>query len=208
MATVEPFRALRYSPAIPLEKVVTQPYDKISKQMQDRYYDMHPQNIVRVVLGKTSAEDSDVSNPYTRAAQYLREWRESGVLSSTKSPAFFAYFQRFTIPGTREQHLRKGFIGLGRLEDYANKIVFPHERTLTGPKQDRLQLLRHTRTHFEQIFMLYEDPTQRIDRELDVAAAGPADMQVTDEYGVEHRLWILDEPSVIDLVKGQMVDKK
>jgi len=208
MAKVEPFRALKYSPAIPLDKVVTQPYDKISKQMQDRYYAMHPQNIVRVVLGRTSAEDSDGSNPYTRAAEYLREWRASGVLRPTDRPAFFAYFQRFTIPGTREQHVRKGFIGLGRLEDYESKIVFPHERTLTGPKEDRLQLLRHTRTHFEQIFMLYEDPAQRIDQELDRAAARQADMQAADEYGVEHRLWILDDPSVIDLIKGQMADKK
>src|SRR5262245_40807987 len=127
MAKVEPFRALRYSPSIPLDRVVTQPYDKISKDMQERYYALHPNNLVRVVLGKAALEDSDRANVYTRAAQYLKEWRQSRVLTPTGKPAFFAYFQRFTIPGTREERLRKGFIGLGRLEDYRNKVVFPHE---------------------------------------------------------------------------------
>src|SRR5262245_26322479 len=131
MAKIEPFRALRYAPAIPLDAVVTQPYDKISKEMQERYYARHPQNIIRIVLGKALPEDSEGSNLYTRAAQYLQEWRQAGVLTTTDNPTFFAYFQRFTIPGTREERLRKGFIGLGKLEDYENRVVFPHERTLT-----------------------------------------------------------------------------
>lgn len=209
MAKIYPFRGLRYAPGkVPIEKVVTQPYDKISKEMQDRYYASHPNNIIRIVLGKTSPEDSATDNVYTRAAQYLKEWRAAGALEQLAEPAFFAYFQRFTIPGTSEVRVRKGFVGLGRLEDYSKKIVFPHERTLTGPKKDRLELLRHTRTHFEQIFMLYDDSAQRTDRALEEVSARKADIQVDDEFGVQHTLWVVMDPKIVAFIQNEMDDKK
>ncbi|HYR41850.1 MAG TPA: DUF1015 domain-containing protein [Terriglobia bacterium] len=209
MAKIYPFRSLRYAPdKVPLAKVVTQPYDKISREMQERYYAAHPNNIVRVVFGKSDPSDSAHNNVYTRAAVYLKEWRASGILQQLPEPALFVYFQRFTIPDQKELHLRKGFVGLGRLEDYANQIVFPHERTLTGPKEDRLELLRHTRTQFEQIFMLYEDPGQRIDRVMDEIARRNPDVQIKDEYGVEHTMWSVTDHEKIRFIQGQMEDKK
>src|SRR5205823_11570280 len=124
---------------------------------------------------------SPVNNVYTRAAEYLEEWRASGVLQQLPEPAFYVYFQRFTVPGTSDVRVRKGFVGLGQLEDYANKVVFPHERTLSGPKKDRLELLRHTRTQFEQIFMLYEDPQMRIDTMMDEVARESPEIRIADE---------------------------
>src|SRR2546422_3962274 len=119
MAKIYPFRSLRYAlDRVPIEKVVTQPYDKISNEMQDRYYALHPNNIVRIVLGKPTPEDSAANNVYTRAAAYLNDWRASGILQQETEPAFFVYFQQFTIPGSSETHVRKGFTGLGRLENY------------------------------------------------------------------------------------------
>jgi uncharacterized protein (DUF1015 family) len=209
MAKVYPFRGLRYALSrIPIEKVVTQPYDKISQGMQDRYYALHPNNIIRIVLGKPAPNDSPSNNVYTRAAGTLNDWREAGVLERVTSPAFFVYFQKFRIPGTTEEHVRKGFIGLAQLEDYASRIVFPHERTLSGPKKDRLELLRHTRTHFEQIFMLYEDPSLKIDRFLDDAAQGKPDIQVEDEYGVAHTIWTLTDPQTLAIIQEHMSDRK
>src|SRR5689334_8064374 len=126
MAKIYPFRSLRYAPdKVSLEKVVTQPYDKISPEMQDRYYAAHPDNIVRIIFGKTQPSDSAEDNVYTRAAAYLKEWRANGILQQHPEPALFIYFQRFTIPDQKEVRVRKGFVGLGQLEDYANKIVFP-----------------------------------------------------------------------------------
>src|SRR6058998_582317 len=120
MAQTYPFRSLQYDlDKIPIEKVVTQPYDKISKEMQDRYYAAHPNNIVRIVLGKTGPHESPEANVYTRAAAYLKEWRESGILRQQPEPAFFVCFQRFAIPGENDVRVRKGFVGLGQLEDYA-----------------------------------------------------------------------------------------
>jgi uncharacterized protein (DUF1015 family) len=209
MASVYPLRGLRYSlTKVPVERVVTQPYDKISKEMQDRYYALHPNNIVRIVFGRPEHGDSAENSVYTRAADSLREWRRAGVLEQLQKPAFFVYFQRFTIPGTPEVCVRKGFIGLVRLEDYANKVIFPHERTLSGPRKDRLELLRHTRTHFEQIFLLYEEPDQHIDRILDDMAAGPPDFSVEDEYGVSHSLWTISDPAVNASIQQRMAGRK
>jgi Uncharacterized conserved protein len=91
--------------------------------------------------------------------------------SRTKSPAFYAYFQEFAVPDTGEKLTRKGFIGLGAVEDYSANIVHRHEQTLSGPKKDRRQVLEHTRAHFGQIFMIYPDPSGQIDAILDEAAA-------------------------------------
>jgi uncharacterized protein (DUF1015 family) len=176
--------------------------------MQDRYYTLHPNNIVRIILGKPMPEDSPSNNVYTRAAAYLKEWRASGVLEQLPAPAFFVYYQRFTVPGTQETRVRKGFVGAGQLEDYKNKVVFPHERTLTGPKKDRLELLRHTHTQFEQIFMLYEDREQRIDKRLDEIARQKPDIQIDDEYGVQHTVWIVSDSQTVGFIQQQMADKK
>ena len=209
MAKIYPFRSLRYAfDKIPIERVVTQPYDKISNEMRERYYASHPNNIVRVVYGKSSPDDSATTNVYTRAAEYLNAWRESGVLQQLPEAAVFVYFQRFTVPGSNEIRLRKGFVGLGRLEDYSNKVVFPHERTLTGPKKDRLELLRHTRTQFEQIFMLYEDPARRIDQLMDEVARRTPDIHLKDEYGVEHTIWTVTDPEQLEFMQAQMADKR
>ncbi len=209
MAKIYPFRSLRYAlDRVPIEKVVTQPYDKISPKMQERYYSLHPNNIVRIICGTSSADDSPANNVYTRAAGYLKRWRETSILQQLPEPAFFIYFQRFKVPGEADVRLRKGFVGVGQLEDYASKVVFPHERTLTGPKQDRLELLRHTKTQFEQIFMLYEDPERRIDNVLDEATRRTADIHIRDEYDVEHMMWTLLDREKVSFIQSQMAEKK
>src|SRR5215510_16088870 len=209
MAKIYPFRSLRYAPdKVPIENVVTQPYDKISREMQARYYEAHTNNIVRIVFGKTDPSDSPDNNVYTRAAAYLKEWRSGGILQQLPEAALFVYFQRFQVPDQNEVRVRKGFVGLGQLEDYANKVVFPHERTLTGPKKDRLELLRYTRTQFEQIFMLYEDPASRIDALMDLVAREKPRIHLKDEYGVEHSMWMLADRKQIDFIQAEMEDKR
>jgi uncharacterized protein (DUF1015 family) len=209
MADIYPFRSLRYAlDRVPIEKVVTQPYDKISKEMQERYYAAHPNNIVRIVYGKPLTTDSAENNVYTRAADYLKQWRQARVFEQLPEPAFFVYFQRFTVPGSNEVRVRKGFVGLGRLEDYANRVIFPHERTLSGPKKDRLELLRHTKTQFEQIFMLYEDPSLRMDNRMDEVASQKPGIHIEDEFGVEHMLWTVTGREQVEFFQREMTGKK
>jgi len=206
MADLQPFRALRYdlervSPA----QVVTQPYDKISPAMQDRYYAASPYNLVRIILGRREAGDDASSNVYSRAADCFGEWRRSWVLQQDRNPSIYVYSQCFTVPGSTNEFERRGFIALGRIEDYSAGVIFRHEQTLAKPKADRLELLRATRAHFGQIFMLYEDSGQ-VESLLDMR--GDPDIELGDEYGVKHRLWQVTDAKVIQSIQAAMKDRK
>jgi uncharacterized protein (DUF1015 family) len=206
MAGVLPFRAFRYDPQrVDPAKAVTQPYDKITPAMQDTYYAASPYNLVQVILGRRRDTDNTADNVYSRAAASLRHWRQQGVLRQDSLPSMYAYSQRFADPRTGSELERRGFIALGQLEDYSAGVVFRHEQTLAKPKADRLELLRATRAHFGQLFMLYEDSGE-IDSLLSVG--GHPTTSVTDEYGVLHRVWQISDPTVIDLVGARMRDQK
>jgi uncharacterized protein (DUF1015 family) len=211
MANIEPFHAFRYDATkVALAQVVTQPYDKITPAMQDRYYAASPYNLVRIILGKRQSEDGPENNPYTRAAKSLRDWRQQGILRQDPEPSIYRYVQRFAAPSPVSsdglQFERQGFIALGKVEDYSAGVVFRHEQTLAKPKADRLDLLRATRAHFGQIFMLYDDPAAEIEEAI--ASSNPPTMEMADEYGVSHRVWKISDSRIIDAVRNKMRDKK
>jgi uncharacterized protein (DUF1015 family) len=209
MARIKSFQPYRFTPdAGKLEDLVTQPYDKISPEMQARYLARSPNNLVRVVLGERFEDDTESNNVYTRAGRFLREWIAGSILSKEPQPSIYAYFQEFKVPDSDELLIRKGFIALGAVEEYESGVVHRHEQTLSGPKKDRRQLLEHTRAHFGQIFMLYPDPESRVDSILDsVAAKGPL-ATVTDEYGVVHSLYQISDPPTLQRMERLMADKK
>ena len=233
MAEIYPFRALRYDGnQVASSDVVTQPYDKISPAMQDRYYAASPYNLVRIILGRPTAGDDDVHNVYTRAAQCLRDWQKEGVLRQDAKPCIYYYTQRFSVPasavgahGSPVEFERRGFIAAGRIHDYSDGVVFRHEQTLAKPKSDRLNLLRATQAHFGQIFMLYSDPHDEVGMLLensllevspggtrqsaaDDALSVEPDVCVTDDYGVLHRIWCISDPRVVEAVQKKMADRK
>ena len=209
MAEIIPFKAFRYDPhQVKLEDVLTQPYDKITPEMQSRYYDLSAHNLVRIILGKAFETDSDKFNVYTRAAEYLHDWRSGGILKQDQEPSIYLYVQTFTVPGTRNLAERRGLIALGRLQDYSEGVVFRHEQTLAKPRQDRLNLLRATRAHFGQIFMLYSDPQAEVEKALEKQAEEDPDISVLDEYEVMHRVWRIHEPGLVSKVQELMKDKK
>src|SRR5437762_6135395 len=188
MAHIKPFRALRYDPArVAVSQAATQPYDKITSQMQERYYAASPYNLVRIILGKRLATDGPADNAYTRASRFFSDWRRQGILLLDSEPSLYRYCQAFTVPAGTAEIERHGFIALGKIEDYSAGVVFRHEQTLAKPKADRLELLQATRAHFGQIFMLYSDPAAEIEGAL--ATPTSSTLEVTDEYGVRHRVW-------------------
>ena len=215
MAIISPFRAWRYDPErVPAQQAVTQPYDKITPAMQESYYQASPYNLVRIILGKRLPADSESENAYTRAAAAFRDWRQTGILRRDPDPSLYRYSQTFRLPddapasaGRRTHAERRGFIALGRLESYSASVVFRHEQTLTKPKADRLDLLRATRAHFGQIFMLYSG-AGKVNAALDSATDSPADIEVNDEYGVVHRVWRISDPSIIASAQEQMRTRK
>jgi uncharacterized protein (DUF1015 family) len=185
--------------------------------MQERYYQACPYNLVRIILGKRLPGDGDAENVYTRAAASFQNWRQTGILRQDSEPSIYRYSQTFGIPGevpgsaagNQARAERRGFIALGRIEDYSAGVVFRHEQTLAKPKADRLDLLRASRAHFGQIFMLYSG-AGKVDALLDSAAAKnkAPDIEVTDEYDVVHRVWKISDASVIASVQERMRDRK
>lgn len=211
MAEIIPFRALYYDPrkVSNLGTVVTQPYDKISPAMQTRYYDLSPYNLVRIIRGQSTPEDDPQNNLYTRAARDFAAWIGSGVLTSDREAALYPYSQEYEVPGqpgVRKE--RRGFIALLRVEDYSAKVVHRHEQTLSGPKADRLELLKATRAHFGQIFMLYSDPNGAIEKLLAAPASQRPWEQATDEFGTLHTVRRVTDPAAINAVAHSMRDKR
>jgi uncharacterized protein (DUF1015 family) len=212
MAKIVPFRGIRYNAhkVGDLSKVVCQPYDRVRYGLQEQYYDLHPYNIVRITKGLEFDDDMVDNNVYTRARDYYHTWLDAGYLLRDPEPAFYVYHQTFTLPDGSEL-TRKAFIGALELVKFEEGIVLPHERTLSGPKVDRLNLMRATEANFGQIFMLYPDAENRINALFDTAIAGrkpDADVRELFEKDVRQQVWVVSDPAVVAQIQAEMAPKR
>ncbi|HUJ31720.1 MAG TPA: DUF1015 domain-containing protein [Candidatus Acidoferrum sp.] len=209
MAEIRPFRAFRYDiERVELKKVLTQPYDKITPAMQEAYYAASPYNLIAIEKGKVLPGDTAQDSVYTRAAAKLEEWIAQKIVVQDPEPSIYVYSQEYFVPGTHSRHERTGFIALGRMEDYDAKVVFRHERTLSAPKADRLELLRHTRAQTGQLFMLYDDSSRAIDGLLQEIARKSMPLELRDEFDVLHRLWQVSDSALVRRIQATMAEKK
>jgi uncharacterized protein (DUF1015 family) len=212
MAKIAPFRGIRYNAnkVGDLSKVVCQPYDRVRYGLQEQYYDLHPYNMVRITKGIEYEDDAPDHSVYTRARDYYHTWLDAGYLLRDPAPALYVYHQTFTLPdGT--QLIRRAFIAALELVEFSEGIVLPHERTLSGPKVDRLNLLRATAVNFGQILMLYPDAENRINTLFDAAVEGrPADADVREllEKDVRQQVWAVTDAETIAAVLAEMAPKR
>jgi uncharacterized protein (DUF1015 family) len=212
MAKIAPFRGIRYNAhkVGDMSKVVSQPYDRVRYGLQDQYYEQHPYNIVRITKGREFEDDHPGHNVYTRARDFMHTWMDAGYLLYEPSPAFYVYHQTFTLPDG-SMLTRKAFIAALELVDFSEGIVLPHERTLAGPKADRLNLMRATETNFGQIFMLYPDADNRINAQFDAAIDGrkaAIDVRELLEKDVRQQVWVVRDPDVLASVIAEMAPKE
>lgn len=191
MPDIRPFRALRYDAAKIADPslVVAPPYDVIGAAEQDRLLARHPANIVRLDLPREEAGDGP-DDRYRRAARMLAGWRSDGTLHKDPHPSIYVYEQAYRVPGTDALRVQRGFFARLRLEAFGEGSgVLPHERTLSGPKEDRYKLLRATGVNTSPVVVLYGDPDGAGRPILDATTARGADLEVLDDDGVRHRLW-------------------
>jgi uncharacterized protein (DUF1015 family) len=190
VSRVSSFAGLLFDPMVagPLERLTTPPYDTISAPEQRRFREASPHNVIHLVLGEDLPGDDGSSNKYRRAASALETWREEGVLVAPPGPAFFVYEMRFSFRG-KSRRVR-GLICAVELEDWGGSIV-PHERTMAGPVEDRLLLMRAVRANLSPIYAVFSGPCRHLSRSLDDVCERPPVAAMTDESGVEHRMWIL-----------------
>lgn len=209
MAGIIPFVGLRYnkSKIANLASVMTPPYDIIDEKSQARYYAESPVNIIRLELGLNFPDDDDKNNRYSRAKKYLDRWLEDETLLSESKPALYFYQQEF--PGANGTIKRNGFICGLKVEDYSEGAVLPHEETLSKPKADRLKLMNATQCNFSSIFGLYSDPEKLVDHALLEAIEGrKPDVDIVDEAGESHRLWVVTDENTLQTVSAVLKEKQ
>ncbi len=209
MADIRAFTGLRYNTEIvgDLSSVTTPPYDVISPDDQERFYHMHPFNVIRLELGKDLPEDDENHNKYTRAAKFLNEWIESGVLKFEDKESLYIYGQDFTAPDGRQLSC-KGLVCLVKLEEFEKGIILPHEETLSKAKSDRMNLLQSTYTNFSAIYSLYVDQEREITPVLSECSAGDPELSFVADDGVTQKLWIVSDEDVIRRVCSAFKNKQ
>lgn len=190
MSKITPFRAWRYNPkkVNDFSKVVAPPYDVISPELKKQLYSKSPQNITWLDL----PEEKEGKGRYEVAAEIFEQWKKDEVLQQDAQPSLYLYFQSFKLPDGQER-TRRGFFARRRLETFQEGGIKPHERTFSGPKEDRLKLMKATQAHLSPIFVLYGDPKNEVGPQLEQASQGQPDIDITDENGVRHRLWTLSQ---------------
>ncbi len=203
---IRPFKAFRFDKTVVgnVGDCISPPYDVISGKLQQQLYEKNEYNIVRIIKGKTTPSDNDSDNQYTRAADYLKAWLEKGVLKQDSQEAIYAYVQNFEAAGGNFQ--RGSFISLTRLTELG-ETVKPHEQTLSGPKADRLNLLKATNAKFGLIFMFYSDPEKIADKIIEKAAAAAPLIDFTDEQNIRHRLYAITDKAEIEAIVNMLADK-
>jgi uncharacterized protein (DUF1015 family) len=207
MPHISAFRGIRYDLGHvgSLSDVVAPPYDVIDAELLEQLYDRHPQNCTRLILGKDEPDDDEVTNRYSRAARFLKNWLHDGVLFPEGDPAIYVYHQEFEEAG--QNYTRRGFMCRTRIEPFGEGNIHPHEETHSGAKADRLKLWKSCRANMSQIFGLYPDPQNIAQQLLDQAILGVTPLEATDHLGVVHRIWPVTGVAIITKVIAAMGGK-
>lgn len=206
MAQVRPFQPFAYKEEFfqDIEKLIAPPYDVISPEALQALHNVHPKNITHLTL-----PEGDGNNRYEAAGTILAEWIADGTLTQRPAPALYPYTQTFEHPETGKTITRVGFITALKLEPFSNGVVLPHERTLSGPREDRLSLMNTTNANLESIFGMYPDPENRSLELLHQIIGTNAPMfDVTDQSGVRHTLWEITDPELIKATCSIMEEQK
>lgn len=208
MATVKPFRGILYNSEIVdnCADVTTPPYDVISPEEQAAFYDRHPNNVIRLILGRKNATDNALDNPHTRSAHYYRQWREAGILRQEEQPAL--YLKSITYRHAGKTITRHGLIALVGLEPFEKRIVLPHEKTFSKVRSERLELMKASHCNYCPIFSLYPDDGGILQTLVQAVDERSPDIDFNDDQGHRHQLWRIVDPVIHQRVNTEMREKR
>ncbi len=211
MADIIPFKGTRYNSEKikDVSKVVAPPYDVISSKEQDQLYRMSPHNIVRMLLGKNLPGDNENKNRYTRAAGFLKAWQKKGILKKDNKPCIYINLQEFKLDGKIRR--RTGFMALLKLEEFdtESSSVYPHENTLSAPKEDRAKLIRAIEANLGPVFAIFEDREKSISAVIEKEMRKIPLVDITDNHGIRNKFWKVSDKRIIkglcSLMKGKKI---
>jgi uncharacterized protein (DUF1015 family) len=209
MAIVAPFRGVTYNidKIANIASIVCPPYDIISDDEQDAYYNKDSYNIVRLILGKRKMGDSDWDNRYTRAADLLNRWESEEVLVRNQFPSIYLTSIEYELPDTIKTKTRWGFIALIRIEENHSSVILPHERTFSYHREDRLRLMRACNAQFSPVFGLYEDEGNVIGSIYTTIPDSPPTISFRDSDGDYYKMWEINRDSIIKDIVSNLSSK-
>jgi len=205
MMEIRPFRGILYDKekVKNIAQVLAPPYDVISPEQRDRFYQLHLWNIVQIVLGKELPGDNEKENKYARAGRLFRKWLAQGIVKKQSQPAIYIYQQEYVLEG--KKIVRKGFFALMRVVPFGQGVIFPHEEIFPEPQTDRYKLLRASLANFSAVFSLYSDSVGLIDNYL---KSEEFLIELIDQQGVKHKLEAIRDKNKIEKIADLMQDKK
>lgn len=205
MVEIKPLNAIVYNQEkVNVKDVIAPPYDVISDEYRDELYQRSPYNIVKLILAKGTKDLSDENNCYEEACRNFKIWLDKKILINISSPCILYIVQKYTTEHGRKIE-RKGFIAKVKIEDFSSKKILPHEFTMGGPKEDRLNLTKKCKANFSQIFMVYSDSEHKIENAVDFSQTPFID--ITDDNGVQNIVYKIEDEKFIKLVTSVMNKK-
>jgi len=209
MAVVAPFKGTTYNlnKITHFERVVTPPYDVISEREQGEYYEIDPNNVIRLILGKRKIGDSDWDNRYTRAADLFNRWESGGILVRSQLPCIYLVSTEYDLPDHSERRTRWGFIALVKIEEHDSSVIRPHERTFTVHREDRLKLMRACSAQFSPVFGLYDDRPNAVLATLEKTKDSPPKISFREKRGYYYRMWEVNRAPIISALIREMSPK-
>lgn len=205
MVKVKPLNAIVYNQEkVDMNDVIAPPYDVILDDYREELYKRSDYNIVKLILAKGSKDLSAPNNRYDEAKKNFHQWLEEKVLIKLEKPCILYILQKYTTEDGRNI-VRKGFIAKNKIEDFSTKKILPHEFTMGGPKEDRLNLTKKCEANFSQIFMVYSDSEKQIENSIDFTQKPFID--VTDDQGVQNIVYKIEDEKTLSLIEKVMEDK-
>lgn len=208
MADIRPFNMVHYNGkcASELSNLITPPYDIISREEQEAFYQAHPLNIIRLVLGKQFPDDDETNNRYTRAAATLNQWMADGTWVRNPRPGLTVYRMEFDELENGRLTI-DGLVALVKVDDYGKGKVLPHEKTYKGPKADQLRVMRACKANITPIHALFDDENDAVVEEYTRFLQGKPEQETTDADGTVHQTWTIEDEATIGKIVGLLRDK-
>ena len=205
MVKVKPLNAIVYNQEkVEMNDVIAPPYDVILDDYREDLYKRSEYNIVKLILAKGSKDLTDPNNRYDEAYKTFHQWLDEKVLVKLDKPCILYILQKY-ITEDGKNITRKGFIARNKIEDFSTKKILPHEFTMGGPKEDRLNLTKKCQANFSQIFMVYSDPQKQIENAIDFSQKPFID--VKDDNGVQNIVYKIEDEKTLTLIEKIMADK-
>lgn len=205
MVDVKPLEAIVYNQEkVDINKVIAPPYDVISEDYAKELFERSEYNIINLILAKGSTNPKDENNRYKNANKCYQKWLNENILVKTDKPCIFYLLQKYSTNDGKDI-TRKGFIARCKIEDFSTKKILPHEYTMGGPKEDRLNLTKECRANFSQVFFVYSDKEKQIENAINYSQKPFID--VVDDAGVQNIVYKIDDEKIINLIENLLKDK-